>query len=83
MEQLIELLKQIQELAGVGVDALKEAGGKGDGEKPPAEGRPGEPGEPASEARAEGEVPPSAKMAQGREGGGPPQGGMPPRPPQG
>lgn len=27
MEQLIELLKQIQELAGVAIDALSEAGG--------------------------------------------------------
>ena len=31
MEQLIELLQQIQELAGVGIDALKEAGGSGGG----------------------------------------------------
>ena len=31
MEQLVELLKQIQELAGVGIDALKEAGGSGGG----------------------------------------------------
>lgn len=34
MDQLIELLKQIQELAGVGVDALKQAGGKGGESKP-------------------------------------------------
>ena len=36
MEQLIELLQQIQELAGVGIDALNEstagAGGGGEGE---------------------------------------------------
>ena len=35
MEQLIELLQQIQELAGVGIDALNEAtagGGEGEGE---------------------------------------------------
>jgi hypothetical protein len=38
MEQLIELLKQIQELAGVGVKAL-EGAAKGGGEgEPPAEG---------------------------------------------
>ena len=28
MEQLVELLKQIQELAGVGIDALQEAAGE-------------------------------------------------------
>lgn len=46
MDEMIELLKQIQELAGVGIDALKGAKGggpqeKGGGEnpapKPPAE----------------------------------------------
>jgi hypothetical protein len=37
MDQLIELLKQIQELAGVGIDALKGATGGGEG-GPPAEG---------------------------------------------
>lgn len=37
MEQLIELLTQIQELAGVGIDALNEAlGGGGEGGPPPA-----------------------------------------------
>ena len=38
MEQLIELLQQIQELAGVGIDALNEAtagGGEGEGEGVP------------------------------------------------
>jgi hypothetical protein len=38
MEQLVELLKQIQELAGVAIDALEGAAGGGGGEKPPAEG---------------------------------------------
>jgi hypothetical protein len=32
MEQLIELLKQIQELAGVAIEALQGAGGGGGGE---------------------------------------------------
>lgn len=46
MDQLIELLQQIQDLAGVAIDALKGAEGDagmapdnagGGGEKPPAE----------------------------------------------
>lgn len=37
MDQLIELLRQIQELAGVGIEALEGAAGGGEGE-PPAEG---------------------------------------------
>lgn len=37
MEQLIELLQQIQELAGVGIDALTEALGGAGGEAPPPE----------------------------------------------
>ena len=45
MEQLIELLKQIQELAGVAIDALEGAGGGGEG---PAEKKP-EGGEGAAE----------------------------------
>lgn len=53
MDQLIELLKQIQELAGVGIDALKGAAGGGDGGAPPAEG-----GAPAPE---EGGPPPGAE----------------------
>ena len=53
MEEMIELLKQIQELAGVGIDALSEAVGGAEGEGGPAgppEGGPppggGEPGPP-------------------------------------
>lgn len=34
MDQLIELLKQIQELAGVAIDALEGAAGGGGGEAP-------------------------------------------------
>lgn len=51
MEQLIELLKQIQELAGVGVDALEGGAEKGKG----PDDAPG--GEPAPEAAAEGGPP--------------------------
>ena len=42
MEQLIELLQQIQKLAGVGIDALTEALGGAGGEAPagPPEGAP-------------------------------------------
>ena len=53
MEEMIELLKQIQELAGVGIDALSQAaeGAKGEGgpEGPPEGGPPpgsGETGPP-------------------------------------
>jgi hypothetical protein len=58
MDKLIELLQQIQELAGVAVDALKGAGGEhkpGEGEPKP-EGAPAEGGgEPKPEAKPEGE----------------------------
>ena len=54
MEELIELLNQIQELAGVGIEALQQAAGGGapapeeagaaagggEGMAPPPEGRP-------------------------------------------
>ena len=50
MEQLIQLLSQIQELAGVGIEALTQAGGDGGGapdggapEGPPPGGAPGGP----------------------------------------
>ncbi len=49
MEQLIEIMKQIRELAGVAVDALEgaasDAGGEQgppEGEQPPPGGAPGE-----------------------------------------
>ena len=38
MEQLIELLQQIQDLAGVAIEALQQAGGGGGGEGGPPEG---------------------------------------------
>ena len=40
MEQLIELLKQIQDLAGVGIDALKDASGGGERPEGAPEGAP-------------------------------------------
>ena len=40
MEQLIELLQQIQDLAGAGIDALKGAAEGGDKEAPPEKGAP-------------------------------------------
>lgn len=52
MEQLVELLKQIQDLAGVAIDALSGGGG----EKQGPEGSPQEErSEPAPEAKAEGD----------------------------
>lgn len=54
MEQLIELLKQIQDLAGVGIDALKDA--SGGGERP--EGAPD--GAPEGGPEGGGEAPPPA-----------------------
>lgn len=61
MEQLQELLQQIQELAGVGIDALKQAtGGKGEhkpeGEPPPE--REAGPGEGKGEGEPRREFPP-------------------------
>jgi hypothetical protein len=45
MEQLIELLQQIQELAGAGIEALEGAAGGEEG-GPPPEGGGGEGGPP-------------------------------------
>ena len=67
MEQLVELLKQIQELAGVAIDALEGAAkGAGGGEKPPGGGEKPPGG-------GEGGPPPG-----GPEGGPPPEKEMPP-----
>lgn len=68
MEQLIELLKQIQELAGVAIDALEgasESGGKPGGEGPPPEGGPEKGG-------------PEGGPGGGPESGPPPEEKMPP-----
>lgn len=53
MEQLIEVLQQIQELAGVAIDALSEAAGGGGEGGAPAEGG----------APPEGEAPPKEEDA--------------------
>lgn len=45
MEQLIELLKQIQDLAGVGIDALKDASGGAERPEGAPEGGPADGGE--------------------------------------
>ena len=56
MEQLIELLQQIQELAGVGIDALSEAlqgaGGEAGGPPPEAAAPPPEASGPPPEEPA-------------------------------
>lgn len=57
MDQLIELLKQIQDLAGVAIDALEGAGG----DAAAAEGAPpGEGGAGAPPAEPEAGAPPAA-----------------------
>jgi len=50
MEQLIELLHQIEELAGVAIKALEGASGGGEGGPPPEEGPPPGEGGPPEEA---------------------------------
>ncbi len=57
MEQLIELLKQIQELAGVAIEALQGAteGDKGGKGGPPPEGGGGEAPPPAEGAPPAGQ----------------------------
>ena len=62
MDQLVELLKQIQDLAGVAIDALTEAaGGSGEGDRkggPPPEGGEGGPAGPPREGGEGGPRPP-------------------------
>lgn len=54
MEQLVELLQQIQDLAGVAIDALSEAtGGAAPEGEPPAEGGEGAPPAPEEGAPTE------------------------------
>ena len=67
MDQLVELLKQIQDLAGVAIDALTEATGGGKGGPPPEGGKGGPPPEG-------GEGRPAETPREGVEGG--------PRPPK-
>lgn len=56
MEKLIELLQQIQDLAGVAIDALK---GAGEGAAPEGEGAPAEGGPPPG--APEGGTPPEER----------------------
>ena len=66
MDQLIELLKQIQELAGVAIDAL-EGATKGEGEKKPEGGAPKpEGGPPSPEGGPKPEGGPPEEMPPGR-----------------
>ena len=67
MDQLVELLKQIQDLAGVAIDALTDAAGGGKGGPPPEGGKGGPPPEG-------GEGRPAEPPREGGEGG--------PRPPK-
>ena len=72
MEQMIEMLKQIQEISGVLIDALEQSeGGKDKGEQ----GEQG--GPPKPQGGGEG-GPPSQKMQEGRQAE--PGAGAPPRP---
>ena len=68
MDKLIELLQQIQDLAGVAIDALKGAAG-------------GEEGKPRGEAPPEG-GPPEGARAGGAPEGGAPRGGPGGPPPE-
>jgi hypothetical protein len=56
MEKLIELLQEIQDLAGAGIEALKGALGEGGGEAP--EGGAPEGGAPEGGGEAPGGPPP-------------------------
>lgn len=72
MDQLIELLQQIQELAGVAIDALSQVGeGGGPPEAGGAEGGPAPEGGPGGAPAPEGAPP----------GGGAPGGPPPEEPP--
>ena len=63
MDQLLELLQQIQELAGVGVDALQQAIDEGGGGGAPEDGGPAGEGAPAEGAPSEGGPPPEEPPA--------------------
>ena len=66
MDQLEELLKQIQEMAGIGVKALQKANGGGGGDSGP------EPAGPHSEGPPPHEGPPPGPPGGGAPGGGKP-----------
>ena len=46
MEQLVELLTQIQDLAGMGIEAVQQAGGEGAAPETAPEGEAGPPEQP-------------------------------------
>ena len=79
MEELIELLKQIQDLAGAGIDALESVtsgGGAPEGGEPggPGGAPKGEPGGPGGAPKGGPGGPPESGPPEGGPGG-PPEGG--------
>lgn len=79
MDQLVELLKQIEELVGVAVDAVEGAAGdaKG-GDKPKPEGEGGRPPAPEDKGKPDGD---EAGMKGAEPGGKPDDGDEGKRPP--
>lgn len=75
MEQLIELLKQIQELSGVAIEALEGAKGPGDKEPGKPEGKPDGPPEGKPDGPEGGK--PFGGPPAGGEGGAPDEGRRP------
>ena len=67
MEELIELLKQIQDLAGAGIDALESVTSGGGAPK-------GEPGGPGGAPKGEPGGPPESGPPEGGPGGSPESG---------
>jgi hypothetical protein len=55
MDQLLEIMRQINKLSGVAVDALEQAGGKKGGGDRPAPEAPGENENPRSPGEGPGE----------------------------
>ena len=83
MEELIELLKQIQDLAGAGIDALESVtsgGGAPEGGGPggPGGAPKGEPGGPGGAPKGEPGGPPESGPPESGPGG-PPESGPPER----
>ena len=83
MEELIELLKQIQDLAGAGIDALESVtsgGGAPEGGEPggPGGAPKGGPGGPGGAPKGGPGGPPESGPPEGGPGG-PPEGGPPER----
>ena len=81
MEELIELLKQIQDLAGAGIDALESVtsgGGAPEGGGPGGPGGAPEGGGPGGAPKGGPGGPPESGPPEGGPGG-PPEGGPPER----